>query len=433
MEDGLPSNYITAIAKDNEGFMWFGTDNGLCRWDGISAKVFIHDASDTTSLANNFIEPDALLWDDEQRKLLIGTSEGLSVYNPISGSFSNHYPGKGDPLATGNRISAIIKDNQGIIWIATDNGFARYDLNSDSYKNYYYKGEFKGHQLIDTIKVNTMLAISQDLKNDSVFWIGTRSGLIKFNKYTEEIRQFYYDYHPKNIEYAINIFRSVCPHPNGKLYLGTWTTGMTIFCTRTERFLKNFRPSGDSEKKSACDGTIPPIKVKSEHEIWLPTVSGLAIYDTEKDEIIFSKSYRNPAGRIYPLWLSLIDERKRLWCGSRYGVYLFDKQNRQFDNFFFRPSANNKYYISRDIFEDTKTGLIFMAEQGADGLHYFDPARKQFSFLQLPVDPLKEITVNSIFKSTDGIIWIVCPYGLFKLSNDRKKIIPAIVIDESYP
>ncbi|MCD4723430.1 MAG: hypothetical protein K8R63_01210, partial [Bacteroidales bacterium] len=145
MEDGLPSNYITAIAKDNEGFMWFGTNNGLCRWDGISAKVFRHDASDTKSIASNFIEPDALLWDDEQRKLLIGTSKGLCVYNPISGSFRNYYPGKGGPLATGNRISAIIKDNQGITWIATDNGFARYGLNSDSFKNYYYKGEFKDH------------------------------------------------------------------------------------------------------------------------------------------------------------------------------------------------------------------------------------------------------------------------------------------------
>jgi len=433
MDDGLPSNFISAIARDNMGFMWFGTDDGLCRWDGIHAKVFTHDDDDTNSLSNNFIEPDALLWDDEQNKLLIGTSYGLSVYNPISGSFINYYPGKGDPLATGNRISAIIKDNQSIIWIATDNGFARYDLNSDSFKNYYYKGEFKVQQLIDTIKVNTMLAISQDLKNDSVFWIGTRSGLLKFNKYTEEIRQFYYDFHPKNIEYAINIFRSVCPHPNGKLYLGTWTNGMTIFCTQTETFLKNFRPSGVSEKKSSHDGTDPPIKVKSEHEIWLSTVFGLSIYDTEKDRIIFSKSYKNPAGKIFPLWISYIDERKTLWCGSRFGVYLFDKQNRQFDNFFFRPLANNNHYITCDIFEDAQTGLIFMAAQMADGLHYFDPARKQFRFLQLPVDPLKEITVKYIFQSTDGKIWMVCPYGLFILSNDRKKIIPAIVIDEDYP
>ncbi len=432
-DDGLPSNYITAITKDNEGFMWFGTDNGLCRWDGISAKVFQHNEADSNSIASGFIEPDALLWDDERKILFIGTSGGLSVYNPISGKFRNYYPGKGDPLATGNRISAIIKDNQGIIWIATDNGFARYNKDTDSFKNYYYKGEFKAQQLIDTIKVNTMLAISQDLYNDSVFWIGTRSGLLKFNKFTEEIRQFYYDYLPKNIEYAINIFRSVCPHPNGKLYLGTWTCGMTIFCVQTETFIKNFRPSGVSEKKSNNDGTNPPIKVKSEHEIWLTTVLGLSIYDTETDAITSSKSYKNPAGRVYPIWINLIDESKRLWCGSRYGVYVFDPQKQQFENFFFKPSDNLKSYITWDIFEDTITGLIYMAVQDGDGLHYFDPDKQQFAHLKLPVNPPKEVAVTAVFQTSDGKIWIVCGHGLYQLSKDRKTIKPVIVFDEDYP
>jgi len=192
MEDGLPSNFITAIAEDKEGFMWFGTDNGLCRWDGISAKVFIHDASDTNSLASDFIEPDALLWDDEQNNLLIGTSNGLSVYNPTSDKFRNYYPCMSDSSLLGNRISAIIKDNGGIIWIATDDGFARYNASTDSFINYYYQGSFDGQPIFDKVMVNITLDISQDLKNDSILWIGTRSGLLKFNKYTQEIRWFYF-------------------------------------------------------------------------------------------------------------------------------------------------------------------------------------------------------------------------------------------------
>ena len=433
MEDGLPSNYITAIAKDKEGFMWFGTDNGLCRWDGISAKVFKHDASDTNSLASDFIEPDALLWDDEQNKLFIGTSNGLSVYNPTSGRFRNYYPGMSDSSLSGNRISAIIKDNGGIIWIATDNGFDRYNASTDNFINYYYQGSFDGQPLFDKVMVNITLDICQDLKNDSIFWIGTRSGLLKFNKYTEEIRRFYFNFFPRNIENIINIFRSICLHPNGKLYLGTWTNGMTIFCTQTETFIKNFRPSGVSEKKIFHDGTIPPIKIKSEHEIWLPTVLGLSVFDTEKDNIIFSKSYESPAGKKYPLWLNLIDERNRLWCGSRYGVYMFDGQNRQFDNYFFKPFSNFRSYITFDIFEDKNTGIIYLALQGAHGLHYFDPVKQQFGFLQVLADPMSENTINSIFQSSDGTIWIVCPYGLFKLSSDRKKLLPFDLYYESYP
>ncbi|MBU2651096.1 MAG: helix-turn-helix domain-containing protein [Bacteroidetes bacterium] len=432
MDDGLPSNYITAIARDDEGFMWFGTDNGLCRWDGITATVFNHVDSDSTSLAHDFIEHEALLWDNGQKKLLIGTSFGFSIYDPVSGIFSNYHPGKGSPFTPGNRISAFIKDDEGVFWITTDNGLAWLNSNSGNIRNFYYKGNYDTDRLIDSTKVNTMLALSKDLKNDSVFWIGTRSGLIKFNKFTEKFTLFYYEYLPRNIEYNINVFRSVLPHPNGKLYLGTWISGMVIFDTKTEKFLENFRPSGDPERKTAYDGTNPPIKYKSDHEIWLSTVTALTIYDTEKDTIVFTKSYKNPAGKDFPLWLSFIYDKKEIWCGSRYGVYKFDKQSQQFDNFFFKPSDERKTYITWDIFEDPKSGLIFMAEQGADGLHYFDPAGNKFSYLHLPVGPLKEATVNSIFQSADGTIWIICPYGLYKLSDNRKRIIPVLTDDQNF-
>jgi signal transduction histidine kinase/DNA-binding response OmpR family regulator/ligand-binding sensor domain-containing protein len=433
MDDGLPSNYITSIAKDNEGFMWFGTDKGLCRWDGITALTFEHNGSDSTSIADNSIELDALLWDEEHQMLLIGTNKGLSVYDPLSGKFRNFYPGKGSLVATGNQISAIIKDRQGIFWLATDNGLVKFEYPAVSMKNYYYRGDFKTEQLIDTVKVNTMLSVSQDLNNDSVFWIGTKSGLLKFNKYTEAIERFYYHYDPENIEYTINIFRSVCPHPNGKLYLGTWTSGMSIFDTRTGSFLTNFRPGGGPGQKGAYDGTNPPIKVKSGHEIWLPTVTALTIYDTEKDAITFSISNKNPAGNTYPIWLNLIDEAGRYWCGSRYGVYLFDRQNQQFDNYFFKYTDNTKTYITWDIFEDVKTGIIFLAEQGADGLHYFDIEMKQFSYLPLPLNSMEEASINSIYQANNGKIWIVCPFGLFNLSANRKTIIPFLVDEKDFP
>ena len=173
MDDGLPSNYITAIAKDGDGFMWFGTDQGLCRWDGISAVTFTHDRSDSNSVPNDLIGPGALFWDNKSNKLFIGTENGLSIYNPVTGIFKNLYPGEKDPVASGNIVSAIIKDRQGIFWIATDNGFVRFDYEKREFKNHYYKGEFNATQLADTLRINTTLALSQDLVNDSIIWIGT--------------------------------------------------------------------------------------------------------------------------------------------------------------------------------------------------------------------------------------------------------------------
>ena len=154
MDDGLPSNFVSAIAKDGMGFMWFGTDEGLCRWDGIHAKVFTHDDSDTNTIPSNFIEPDALLWDDEQNKLLIGTSYGLSVYDPKSGNFKNYLSSIGEYSVSENRISAIIRDNQGIIWLATDNGFAKFNTNTDSFQNFYYQGNIDDEPRGDKLYAN---------------------------------------------------------------------------------------------------------------------------------------------------------------------------------------------------------------------------------------------------------------------------------------
>jgi len=360
-EDGLPSNNISSITKDSMGFMWFGTDNGLCRWDGITAKVFQPNKSDSNSISGRIVKSKSLLWDESRNKLFIGTENGLSVYDPQTGKFKNYLIDSRNPGSLKASVTSIIKERQGIIWICTTSGFARFLPGTDNFNNYFYKGDYKRHPEVDKEKINIILDIKQDLDIDSIFWIGTSSGLLKFNKYTENIQRFYYFPSSQNLESNLNVFRTVCPYPNGNLYLGTWTSGMVIFNTKTEKFLRTFRPSGVPESKIFFDGTLPPILVKSDHEIWLPTVQGLSVFDTKTENITFSIFYKNPAGKKYPLWLNLIDDQNRFWCGSEYGVYVFDPQTQQFDNFFFEPTTEDKSYITWDIFEDEKTGLIFLA------------------------------------------------------------------------
>ena len=53
--EGLPHNTINAITQDNHGFIWFGTRNGLCRYDGYNINLFAHNEADSTSLRHNFI------------------------------------------------------------------------------------------------------------------------------------------------------------------------------------------------------------------------------------------------------------------------------------------------------------------------------------------------------------------------------------------
>jgi len=424
MNEGLPSHYVSTITKDSLGFIWIGTDNGLCRWDGITTKVFQVNKTDSLSIAGNSIKPKSLIWDHEQNRLLIGTENGLSIYDPYTGVFKNYRINSNDPSAIQAPVTALIKDRQGLIWVGTEKGFNRFDHKTASMCHFLYGYDPEKETETNREEINIIIDIQQDLNNDSIFWIGTGSGLLKFNKYDGKFHRFTYLPASQNLAEKLNVFRTICPHPNGKLYLGTWTAGMVIFNTITDEFIKNFRPSGVPEDKVYFDGTLPPIKVKSKNEIWLPTVLGLSVFNTDKEKITFTKTIKNPAGKDYALWLNLIETNERIWCGSEYGVHLFDSRKQQFDNYFFDPSGDHKSYITWDIFEDKTSGCIYLAEQNADGLHYFNPEKQQFSYLALPVNAIDEISVNAILQTYDGKVWILCQRDIFQLSENREALIP---------
>ena len=79
INDGLSQNTVTSIIQDDKGFMWFGTKDGLCRYDGKSFKTFMHDPRLTTGLGNSLIK---CLVEDHDRRIWVGTDSGLYIYDP---------------------------------------------------------------------------------------------------------------------------------------------------------------------------------------------------------------------------------------------------------------------------------------------------------------------------------------------------------------
>src|SRR5882757_4195806 len=82
---GLSHNRVTCIYKDHKGFMWFGTISGLNRYDGYTFKTFIHDADDSLSLADSYIQK---IFELPQQKLFIQSRNGNSIYNPLTENFT---------------------------------------------------------------------------------------------------------------------------------------------------------------------------------------------------------------------------------------------------------------------------------------------------------------------------------------------------------
>ena len=114
VRDGLPSNHVYGIVQDSVGFIWIGTSNGLCRFDGQSFRNYLHDGSDRTSISSNNIRR---LMIDRRQQIWISLDNGVDIYDPRTDLFRHFDARTADSLAVEGQTIEIIEDRDGEIWI----------------------------------------------------------------------------------------------------------------------------------------------------------------------------------------------------------------------------------------------------------------------------------------------------------------------------
>ena len=165
--EGLPHNTINAITQDNHGFIWFGTRNGLCRYDGYNINLFAHNEADSTSLRHNFI---TRLYNDSLRNILwISTDQGICSYNYETEDFSR-YQIKGN---TKDDV-CFLNTSDGMLLAACSNGLYRYNEQDSLFVPF----------LLDKEKPHVRY-FAED--GDKTLWIDTNKGLMR---YSLEKKQF---------------------------------------------------------------------------------------------------------------------------------------------------------------------------------------------------------------------------------------------------
>lgn len=126
LNDKLPSNSVVRMYNDAEGYMWFGTKDGLCRFDGYEIKIFRSSAHTPGKLPNNEIQ---CITGDGRQQLWVGTLEGIVIVDKKNFSVSTFK----HPLVERERINSICVDKKGEIWIGTsNNGVLRYNPENES-------------------------------------------------------------------------------------------------------------------------------------------------------------------------------------------------------------------------------------------------------------------------------------------------------------
>nr|WP_229415971.1 two-component regulator propeller domain-containing protein [Pseudoduganella armeniaca] len=123
--DGLAQESVLAIAQDRQGFMWFGSQGGLSRFDGYRTVVYRHTLSDPHSLAENWVR---VVHIDAVGRMWVGTDNGLDRFDPLTQRFTHYRPDEPEQRGNGNRhVRAIIDDGAGGLWVGTADGLQRFD------------------------------------------------------------------------------------------------------------------------------------------------------------------------------------------------------------------------------------------------------------------------------------------------------------------
>ena len=168
VEHGLAQESILAVAQDRDGFMWFGSQTGLSRFDGYRVITYRNDVTDPTSLVNNWVR---VLHVDGDGKIWIGTDGGLDRFDPGTGRFTHFPPPRWGKRGNGDRhIHAIADDGKGSLWLATADGLQRFDIASGRFTMWHKEDGVAG-----SLSSNSVNALA--LEPSGRLWVGTSTGL----------------------------------------------------------------------------------------------------------------------------------------------------------------------------------------------------------------------------------------------------------------
>lgn len=234
INDGLPSKNTTAALKDKRGFVWVGTENGLCKFDGYAFKTYVNIFGDSTSITNNYVNA---IVEDKDGIFWVATMNGLNRFDPATEKFERFYHKESDKKSlSNNKIWALHIDKQNKLWVGTDDGF---NLLNRKLKTFtVYQPDTKKAAAIKGKSVN---AILEDKQGN--LWLGNWSkGLNKFDQKTQRFTV----YEQKEIanQKNPNDIWTLSMDEEGIIWIGSyWKGDLVGFNTKTEKF-KSYSATG---------------------------------------------------------------------------------------------------------------------------------------------------------------------------------------------
>lgn len=422
IDNGLSNNYVRCIYQDAKGFFWFGTRDGLNRYDGYDFRIFRNEIDNKFSLIHNIIHS---ISSDSDNRIWVGTRKGLSIYNDRTGIFTNaNYRNslKNRSLPVASVIRDIFPGTQQSMLVATEGvGLLRFKKGShlgeqvpllmNGRKSFSYGVQSvrvdemgrewafvqnvglclfdKNHKALILLDAKSALALCIGVKGGKVF-IGTNNGLFQYDPQT----RIHSTIQAKDGSLAGKSILSITPDRHGNLYLGT--NGEGVFSYNPEN--KGAQPLSGGMSNLLPLEPIYSIFIDKEDRKWIGTYSGGVTIVDPVSKTFRTWGYDNKVNSIPGNSISSFLETNegRILIGTDgAGISLWDRKTNKFTNYRKTPAPESLSSNFISSFSADNSGQIWIGTF-TEGVNRFDTKTKKVTSYKL-IDPKSGIESKVAF------------------------------------
>src|SRR6478609_1504112 len=386
VDDGLSENTVRAIIEDERGYMWFGTEDGLNKYDGYEFVTYRNDKNDTSTLSSRNIK---VLFKDSKKNLWVLTTSGVNVYDPVQNAFYSSRNKKYPALKPLNGdIAGITEDSKGNIWVSTvDDGLFKIES--------LYKAPKKINYPFEDLSKH-LYALCFD--GDSALWVGTRDGLLKYNTVTGKFTD-YRKLYDRGYE-----IRHILKEADGSLWLST-SSGLMIISPDGK--IKKYQFDMSNPKGISGNNVMGVVPYKP--YIYLVSVDGGGIdYFNVKSQVFQHYDEELSSTNVNSLYK---DSKNDIWVGTYLNGINYSNPT---TNLF--VLKKNNLFSEQSIREGIVTSFLkdsrgdFWVTTDGGGLYRRKKGTEVFIQYQIGEKGLSSNALIKIMEDNHGYLWITT-YG----------------------
>jgi len=440
--DGLSQTRVAQIVQDDRGFMWFGTQYGLNRYDGYKFKVFVHDSRHSNSLGGVYISS---LFKDRSGALWIGCDQSLDRFDPTTETFTHYSADSENPEGLSGTVVHISQDRTGMLWLATGSGLHRMDPRTGQIVHYrhnpndpaglsssdvkwtgedrsgtFWVGTSEGLDAFDreTGKVTLRVPLHEEVQISfyedrfGVFWItyASGTGLAVFDRKTNRVTRYsLYKRDPEST--ALTGVMGILEDREGTLWLGSPGAGLLQFDREGRRFIRYRNKPGDPD--SLAEDKVIALFEDREGNIWTGLHSMGPNHFAARQPVF--ETLRHEAGNPKSLRMNFVnaiyeDRQGILWIGNDDGLDRIDRKKGEYSHW--NSGLGVKPMVIM-IGEDLP-GNLWVGTYG-HGLNRYDRRTGRFkTYRHNPADAssLSNDAVYKLFIDHTGTLWVATDDGL---------------------